>query len=163
MGFVGVLCVVRPWGAAFHPAMVLSCASMLALSLFSILTRRLAGTAAPRTMQLYAGLVGVVVLGPGALLAWEMPATALQWVLLLSIGAVAWFGHGVFGQAHGYAPASVLMPFSYSFLLYMAVTGWAVFGTLPDGGTLLGAVVIAASGLVIWWRERRAPPRPVHA
>lgn len=155
VGFVGVLVVVRPWGEAFHPAMLLSCVVPMVLALFSILTRRMAGVAAPRTMQLYAGLVGAVVLAPAAWTVWTMPATATEWALLLGIGAFAWFGHDLFGRAHNYAPASVLMPFSYSFLVFMAATGWAVFGTVPDGGTALGAAVIAASGLVIWHRETR--------
>ena len=155
LGFAGVLVVVRPWGEAFHPAMALSCVVPVALALFSILTRRLAGVAAPRTMQLYAGLVGAVALLPFAVATWVTPATPLEWLLLVGVGAFAWFGHGLFGAAHGYADASVLMPFSYSFLLFMAATGYAVFGTVPDGWTMIGAAVIAASGLVIWWREAR--------
>ncbi|UWQ20203.1 DMT family transporter [Jannaschia sp. W003] len=154
VGFLGVLLVVRPWSAAFHPAMLLSCVVPVALAFFSILTRRLAGEAAPRTMQLYAGVVGAVGLLPFAVAAWQTPGTPLEWALMVAVGAFAWFGHDLFGRAHGYADASVLMPFSYSFLLYMALTGWIVFGTVPDGGTVAGAVVIAAAGLVIWWRER---------
>ncbi len=154
VGFLGVLVVVRPWGAAFHPATLLSLTAATALALFSLLTRRLSGEAAPRTMQLYAGLVGTIALAPAAFLAWENPATALDWGLLFLIGAAAWLGHHFFGLAHGYAPANVLMPFSYSFLIYMAAAGWLVFGTLPDLWSVIGAIVIAASGLVIWWRER---------
>ncbi|WP_343070001.1 DMT family transporter [Jannaschia sp. Os4] len=155
VGFVGVLIVVRPWGAAFHPAMLLSCVVPVALALFSILTRRLAGVAAPRTMQLYAGVVGAVALAPFAALVWVPPASPTEWILLLAIGGFAWFGHGLFGAAHGYAPASALMPFSYSFLIFMALTGYLVFGDVPDAGTLVGACVIAGSGLLIWWRETR--------
>ena len=155
LGFVGVLVVVAPWRASFHPAILLSCVVPVALALFSILTRRLAGVAAPRTMQLYAGVVGAAVLAPFAYGVWTVPATPLDWALMLAVGAFAWFGHGLFGQAHRFAPASVLMPFSYSFLLFMAATGWLVFGTVPDANTVLGGAVIAAAGLVIWWRERR--------
>ena len=155
-GFLGVLIVVRPWGVEPHPAIGFSCVVPVVLALYSILTRRLAGVAAPRTMQLYAGAVGAVMLAPFAWMHWTSPGSALDWTLLFAIGALAWLGHDLFARAHGYADASVLMPFSYSFLLYMAVTGWLVFGTVPDATTLLGAAVIAAAGLVIWWRERGA-------
>ncbi|WP_179379474.1 DMT family transporter [Jannaschia marina] len=154
LGFVGVLIVVRPWSAEFHWAAIFSLTAATSLALFSILTRRLAGVAAPRTMQLYAGLVGTLVLAPVALWLWETPQSTLDWTLLFAVGAFAWAGHHFFGQAHGYAEASVLMPFSYSFLIYLSLSGFLVFGTLPDGMTLLGAGVIAAAGLVIWWRER---------
>ena len=155
LGFAGVLIVVRPWAADFHWAAVFSLAAATALALFSILTRRLSGVAAPRTMQLYAGVVGTCVLAPVALIVWENPATPLDWALMFAIGASAWAGHHFFGQAHGYAEASVLMPFSYSFLIYLAISGYLVFGTIPDAMTLIGAGVIAAAGLAILWRERR--------
>ncbi|MCK0166276.1 DMT family transporter [Jannaschia sp. S6380] len=157
VGFVGVLIVVRPWAAEFHWAALCSVASATALALFSIMTRRLAGVAAPRTMQLYAGFVGTCALAPLMFWVWEAPATALDWGLMFAVGFFAWSGHHFFSQAHGYAPASVLMPFSYSFLIYMTLTGLVVFGTVPDGQTVLGALVIAIAGLVIWWRERIAP------
>lgn len=156
LGFLGVLIVVRPWSAEFHWAVLFSLISATALALFSIMTRKMAGVAAPRTMQLYGGLVGTVVLLPVAIWVWDSPATPLDWTLMFAIGAFAWTGHHFFSQAHGYAPASVLMPFSYSFLIYLAISGFVVFGTVPDLMTLLGAGVIAVAGLVIWWRERLA-------
>lgn len=154
LGFLGVLIVVRPWSAEFHPAAMLSVISATSLALFSILTRRLAGVAAPRTMQLYGGLVGTVVLLPVAIWVWQAPATPLDWGLMFAVGLFAWSGHHFFSRAHGYAPASVLMPFSYSFLIYLAISGFLVFGTVPDVMTLTGAAVIALAGLTIWWRER---------
>ncbi|PWJ19220.1 DMT family transporter [Jannaschia seohaensis] len=155
VGFIGVLVVMRPWGADFHWAALASLTAATALAVFSILTRRLAGVAAPRTMQLYAGLVGTISLAPAAWFLWEAPATPLDWVLMVGIGVSAWAGHHFFSAAHGYAPASVLMPFSYSFLIYLAVLSFLVFGTTPDAMTILGAAIIAVAGLVIWWRERR--------
>ena len=155
LGFVGVLIIVRPWGEAIHPAILYSCYVPFALASFSILTRKLAGRASNRTMQAYVGTVGVVALLPAAIWVWEAPSSVFDWTLMLGFGAFAWVGHNLFGEAHAYAPASVLMPFSYTFLIYMAGMGWLVFGTMPDGATAIGATVIAASGLVIWWRETR--------
>ncbi|WP_371153254.1 DMT family transporter [Jannaschia sp. 2305UL9-9] len=154
LGFVGVLIVVRPWSAEFHPAALLSLLAALSFALFSIMTRRLAGTAAPRTMQLYAGLVGSLALAPVAWWIWQNPTNAVDWVLLFAIGLFAWSGHHFFSIAHGFAPASVLMPFTYTFLIYLAAWGYLVFGTVPDLQTVIGAIVIAAAGLIIWWRER---------
>ena len=47
------------------------------------------------------------------------------------------------------------MPYTYSFLLYLAVASYIVFGDIPDGFTLIGAFIIVLSGLVIWWRALR--------
>jgi drug/metabolite transporter (DMT)-like permease len=56
--------------------------------------------------------------------------------------------------AYRAAPASVLAPFSYSQLVFSGLLGVLVFGTVPDGWTLLGAAIIAASGLYMAHRER---------
>lgn len=47
------------------------------------------------------------------------------------------------------------MPFSYSYLIYMSLAGILFFKDIPDGSIILGAILIALSGLVIWWRERQ--------
>ena len=47
------------------------------------------------------------------------------------------------------------MPYTYSFMIYMAAFGWLVFGDIPDSFVLLGALVIVLSGLIIWNREKR--------
>jgi drug/metabolite transporter (DMT)-like permease len=47
----------------------------------------------------------------------------------------------------------VLSPFGYSFILFL--TGWSylVFEHLPDRWTIIGALVIVSSGMIIWFRE----------
>ncbi|SLN53811.1 Riboflavin transporter [Pseudoruegeria aquimaris] len=156
LGFAGVLIIVRPWSAAFHWSAVLIVYNALALALFSILTRRLSGQVPALTMQLFMSVLGSIVLLPFALAGWESPATFRDWGLLVGLGAFAWAGHEMFSRAHAYAEASVLMPFQYSFILFMTAGSFLVFGDVPDAVTLLGAAVIVAAGLVIWWREHHA-------
>ena len=153
MGFAGVLVVMRPFGAEFHWAMLLSLHNALALALYSIITRKLSGVISPETMQLYMGGVGTLALLPWALWAWQTPQTGLGWALVLSLGVWAWIGHEFFARAHRFAEAGTLMPYSYTFLIYLTVASYALFGEVPDGYTGLGAFVIVASGLLIWWRE----------
>ena len=51
-------------------------------------------------------------------------------------------------------PASLLAPFFYGQLLWVSVLGFLVFGNLPDIWTIVGATIIAASGLYTAHRER---------
>ena len=155
LGFVGVLCVVRPFGAGFHWASALIVYNATALALFSIITRKLSGEVATQVMQIWAGAMGTLVLLPLAIWSWQPISGTLTWALYLAIGAFAWTGHEIFARAHRYADVSLLMPFSYSYLVYMAGAGWLLFGALPDGMTLVGAGIIVVSGLIIWWRENR--------
>ena len=45
------------------------------------------------------------------------------------------------------------MPFTYSFLIYLTVFSFLIFDHIPTIWTLLGALVIMISGLIIWKRE----------
>lgn len=155
LGFAGVLTVIRPFGADFHWATILILINATGLALFSILTRKLSGRITPQTMQIYMGALGTGVLLPVVAFTWTAPDTVLGWALLIGVGIWAWIGHELFSRAHIHAEAGVLMPFSYSFILYMTLSGFVVFGVAPDGMTLVGASIIVVSGLVIWWREAR--------
>ncbi|WP_102107332.1 DMT family transporter [Oceaniglobus roseus] len=154
LGFFGVLVVIRPFGVAFHWATILPMGNAVAIALYSILTRRLAGQVATQTLQFYAALTGTVVLLVPAVLVWQSPDSALDWVLMLMLGVWAWFGHELLTRAHGFASSTTLMPFTYSFMIYLTISGYLVFGDVPDSFTLLGAAIIMVSGLIIWARER---------
>ena len=54
------------------------------------------------------------------------------------------------------APASVVVPYQYTLILWAVLLGWRVFGEVPDGFTLAGAAIIVAAGLYIFWREQIA-------
>jgi len=153
IGFAGVLVVIRPFGESYHWAALLSVYNAFAMAFYSILTRKLSGEIAAETMQFYMGAIGTVVLLPLALFTWETPSSGLDWALMLGLGIWGWAGHGLLTRAHGFAPASTLMPYTYSFMIYLTITSYLVFGNLPDGATLLGAAIIVGSGLLIWWRE----------
>ena len=110
-------------------------------------------------MQLYMGALGTAVLLPMAVVNWQNPETLRDWILLVGVGAFAWAGHEAFARAHSLADASVLMPFAYSFILFMSAIGLLVFGDIPDALTILGACIIVLSGLIIWLRETRGGAR----
>ena len=70
-------------------------------------------------------------------------------VAILALMAAAWCG----GQwlsvgAYHRGNASALAPFSYSQLLWASVFGYLAFGHIPDALSLIGIVIILASGVV---------------
>jgi hypothetical protein len=46
-------------------------------------------------------------------------------------GCAAWLGHNMFSCAHIYASVSTLMPFSYSFIIFMALSLTIFFCDTP--------------------------------
>ena len=155
LGFAGVLVVMRPFGAEFHWAMLLTVHNATALALYSILTRKLAGVVSAEIMQFYMGAFGTAVLLPFAAYFWASPATILDWVLMVMLGVFGWAGHELLTRAHRFATANTLMPFSYFFLLFLTISSYLIWGHIPDEATLLGAAIIIGSGLLIWVRTRK--------
>ena len=154
LGFIGVLIVVRPFGTVFHPTMLLVIYQATALALYSLMTRQLSGIVAVDTMQFYMGLVGTTVLLPLALWTWVQPETTWGLIVLIGLGVLGWAGHQLLTNAHRFGTANQLMPFTYSFLIYLAILGYIFFGSVPDIGTIFGAMVIMCAGLIIWKREQ---------
>jgi len=52
------------------------------------------------------------------------------------------------------APASVVVPYQYTMIVWAVVLGWLVFGDVPDAFTLTRAAIIIGAGLYILWREQ---------
>jgi drug/metabolite transporter (DMT)-like permease len=48
---------------------------------------------------------------------------------------------------------SVVAPFRYSYLITSALAGYVAFNELPDGWSVFGTLLIAASGLYMLHRE----------
>jgi len=156
IGFAGVLVIVRPGSEAFHPAILLSLANAVLIAVFNMMTRKLAAYDPPETIQFLPAVVASVVLAPFALAYWQAPPGWFEWLLLCMMGVFGGAGHYLLAMAHRYAPASTLAPFLYQQILYMAIFGYLVFGSVPDAAVWIGAAIVIASGLYLFSRERRA-------
>ena len=53
------------------------------------------------------------------------------------------------------APASVVVPYQYSMIIWAVTFGYAVFGDVPSAATIVGAAIIIGAGLYIFLREQK--------
>ena len=154
-GFVGVLVIVHPWGADFHPAMLASVVNAVMYAFFMMMTRRLAAYDSPETIQYLPAVGAAIGLAPFAIAAWEAPSGWLEWTVACMLGVLGGVGHYLLALAHRYAPSSVIAPFLYQQVFYMALFGYLVFGDVPSPSVWVGAMVVIGSGLYLFARERR--------
>jgi len=154
VGFAGVLVIIRPGSAGFHPAMLASLVNAVLYALFMLMTRRLAAYDSPETIQYLPALGAAIGLAPFALAAWESPGGWLEWAVACLMGVLGGLGHYLLALAHRYAPATVLAPFLYQQVFYMALFGYLVFGDVPGAAVWTGAAIVIASGLYLFYRER---------
>ena len=154
-GFAGVLLVVRPGAQGFHPAIGLSLLNAVLYAAFNLLTRRMAASETPQSMQWLSALGATVVIAPLAFLHWQWPTGWLTWAVIAACGLAGGLGHLCMAHAHRHATAAVLGPFLYQQILYMVFWGWLVFAQVPDAFVITGAAVVVASGLYLLWLEMR--------
>jgi drug/metabolite transporter (DMT)-like permease len=153
VGMLGMLVVVRPGLGGFQPAALFGVASAFCWALALVITRKISSSDTPQTTVLWSAAIGTAVLS--LILPFQAVwPTPKQLGLSLVLGVLASGGQWVVILAHRIAPASLLAPFFYGQLLWVSVLGFLVFGNLPDIWTIVGAAIIAASGLYTAHRER---------
>lgn len=154
LGFAGVAVAL---GADFDgpvlPALV-ALGGALLYSVFLLASRQLRETpdVVLACFQMLGGLaVGLGLLAIGGWRTPDLPDLAL----LLLLGLVASLAHMGVTRALKLAPASVVVPYQYSFLVWAALFGWLVFGDLPGPALVAGAALIVAAGLLLYREQRR--------
>ena len=154
VGFVGVLIMLRPDGGLFHPAILAALTSAVLFSIFQLMTRRLSESDTAWTTLFHTALGGSVASLALALLYWQTPdsTTILTFLLLGGLGILA---HGCLVLAFTWAPAGLVVNFSYAELLFAAFLGWLFFNHLPDKVSIVGMAIIVGGGVFVLWRERQ--------
>ena len=147
-GFAGVILIVRPGGELAGVGVFYALCSALTYALYQLLTRKLASSEPPMRQLFYIALVGTVCSSFIVPLFWTgIIPSPTQVLLILSLGFYGGAGHFFLIRAFHEAPASSLSPMLYMQLLWAMLLGWTVFGQLPDLLSVVGMVIIGASGL----------------
>jgi len=157
IGFVGVIMVMNPGADTFQWIAVLP---LIAAALYAIagVTSRLMDDDAPSAlMNLYSSAVSAVgaialTLATGGFS--EMQSVEhLAWVVAMGAFGGAAVLCWVIAQRR--TEQSNLAPFNYFGIPLAFALGWIFFGEAPFDDLFPGALLIAAGGLLILWRERR--------
>ena len=153
VGFVGVLIMLRPGSDLMFSVPALSALSHAVLvALATILVSIVSRYDRPVTLMFYTNVVGVLLIAVPTLFVWQTP-TGSEFALLLLMGGLAMAAHNCFIRAFAIGEASAIAPVDYSRLVLAAVAGFLLFGSVPDGYTIIGAVIIVAASLYIVRRE----------
>ncbi len=160
VGFVGVLLIVRPGGADFDSWSLVALLAMLVITARELITRRLSAEVPSLKVALFTA-VGVMLLG--LVLSFRepwQPVSAGQGGLLIAAAVFVFGGYLASIMAMRVGEIAAVTPFRYTALIWGLLLGWAVFGEWPKPLTLVGAALVAATGLYTLWREGRPAPMP---
>lgn len=156
LGFAGVLVIVRPGGETFQLASLLPIGAALIYAVFMISARWIERGESFWTMMLFTMLFPMIYAAPIALAVWTPILPEDLW-LFLAIAVSGSLGLALVGQAFRWAPASLVAPFDYTALIWAVGLGWMLWGDKPIIWTILGAIIIAISGIFIMLREAPGP------
>ena len=88
---------------------------------------------------------------------WQTPAPEL-WGALIAIGMLATLAQLFLTRAYRSAPAAQVGPFTYLTVVFAAGIGWMFWAEVPDGLSLLGALLVMAGGAFTIRRAGRYAP-----
>ena len=156
-GFIGVIVCLRPGVAALSWPALIALVGSFTFSLSMVSTRFLRGTSQTVlvTTQTVAALAFGVVATP---LAW-VPSNARDLALLALLGMVAMVAHVCVNRSLTVAPASTVVPYQYTTIIWAVLFGYLVFGDVPDAWMLVGGTIIIGAGLFIFLREQQLARR----
>ncbi|WP_243373559.1 DMT family transporter [Microvirga solisilvae] len=164
LGFIGVIIMLSPYltpetftgGLLAGPALGASCALLGAVSSAGaqIQVRRLTGTEKTGAIVFYFFVLASALSFCTIIFGWRMP-DAQDLALFILGGILGGVGQILLTECYRYADTSVIAPFEYTTMVWALLFGWVMFGDLPTPTILIGAAIVAATGLFIVWRERR--------
>lgn len=156
IGFVGVMLIMQPGTEAFTLYALLPLGAAMFYALVGVTARLFDDDVPSPLISLYSQVMAIFCSGLIAL-SWGGFSPIQSWTDMGWIAAMGAFG----GTAVLFLVASYRMteqsnlaPFSYFGIPLAFFLGWLVFGEAPWDALFPGAILIAAGGLIIVWRER---------
>jgi drug/metabolite transporter (DMT)-like permease len=153
-GFIGVIIMVRP-GGDIDPIALVAIGAACTFAVANVMIRLMSTTEPPNRILFYYQAGGILVFLPPTILLWQTPPDLVSWLMALAIGILT--AVGMIGFIRGFAvgEASVIGPTEYIRLIFAASFGLLIFGEMPDGWTIAGALIIVACTSFIARMESR--------
>jgi drug/metabolite transporter (DMT)-like permease len=158
-GLAGVLLMIAPRGGGEWVSLG-ALAAVVAVATYSlsvVTLRLLARTDTTESMVFWFSVLLSAGAGLLAIPGW-VPLAADHWTLFVGIGLTGALGQHFITEAFRHAPASVVVPFEYTALLWGVALDLVIWHVLPGTVTLAGGTIVIGAGLYLLARERRQVP-----
>ena len=155
VGFCGVLLIIRPGVDGFGEGTLYALAAVLAITARDLVTRRMSAEVPSMVVTLMASLTVLsCAIVASTQVTWE-PVSAYSLTAVFGAALFIFVGYLCSVMTMRVGDVAFISPFRYTGLLWALLLGWLVFGDWPDTLTLLGAVIVVATGLFTLYRERK--------
>lgn len=152
-GFIGMLIIIRPGFESFEIASCLVVVAAFLWSTTDIMIKMAAKTHHAFLNTFYFALFAAICTFPMALFVWKNPDyIEALWLFLLA--ALFVINIVSITKSYEYADLTIVMPFVFSELVFVAVLAYIVFGEVINISTTIGSAIIIVSASYIAYREK---------
>lgn len=154
IGFAGVLLIVQPRAEGFNAYSLFAIGSILFILSRDLTTRRI-DQSIPSLVIALANAIFVLA-GALTLSAFEgwAPVSWRECLLLACAGLFLVLGYLLIVDAFRHGDLATVGPFRYTGLIFALVSGYMVWGDIPNLLAWAGIVIVVGSGLYVLHRER---------
>src|SRR6195952_4217280 len=152
IGFAGVLIALRPSAQTVSWPAMIALSGSLSFAVLMLITRALRAT--PDIVLASSQFAGTFLLGAAmSPFGWLTPSLG-SLGMFAAAGCISVAALLCVNRSLKLAPASVVVPYQYSMIVWAVMFGYIVFGDVPSTATTTGAAIIIGAGLYIFLRER---------
>tara|TARA_S200000501_G_scaffold71942_1_gene63944 strand:+ start:16740 stop:17561 length:822 start_codon:yes stop_codon:yes gene_type:complete len=156
VGFIGVLCVTRPWGTEWSLLLLLPVATAAASALREISTRFIEPSAHPLQIAFITVLVVAVGAGVVSVFEWQSFGWRMAGGMLVSALLVS-TAFPLMIMAVRLGEITFIAPFFFTAIPFAVILGYVFWGDTLDGLATLGVIAIIAGG---WLTAQKTRARP---
>jgi drug/metabolite transporter (DMT)-like permease len=151
-GFIGVLIIMRPGLTIFDPKSFIPLTAALILGLYQVVTRKVSENDENETSLFYTAITGIIIMGFFCFFYWQ-PIILKFFPFFIGVGV--FYSLGLYLQivALSKARASIIQPFHYTLIFWAIILGYIFYQDIPDMFTIIGATIIASSGIYIFIKQ----------
>ena len=153
LGFIGMLLIVQPAFIDLNYYYISPIIFCIFFACVAISVRSLSKTEANYTIAFYfTSLCTILGLGSILFVDWIMP-TKIDFLIFVVMALCGSIANLLLTQSYRLSEASLVTPIKYLSLVFAIVFGFLIWDEIPKFLTLLGAVLVILSSLIIFVRE----------
>lgn len=154
LGFAGVLIVLRPGAGDIPIGLAYALIGAVLVAVIQLILKGMVARDRTETLVAWNLILTVPLAAIPAALVWQTP-TAAEWLLLALQGALGAFAMTLATRAFALADASLIVPFDFLRLPFVAALGYVFFGQVVTATTWAGGIAIFVATLVMVNSARR--------
>ena len=152
VGFLGIIFITEPGFSALNVYYIYPIIFCLGLSYVAIAIRKLSSTEPAWLISFFFSFSIMLLSFLSFYQGWILPSL-LALFLLSMVGILGGLANLWLSQSYKYSEVSLVSPLKYLGLVFAIIFGYFIWNEVPTSKTLLGALLVIVSSIIIFRRE----------